>query len=82
MWAMRIKVIDFAEKQCREYAEVLTVQRLADFLRQDYQNTRNEQIEGILDRIKPAPNINIGTLNGSATGQVTQEIKEINKLIN
>ena len=76
------KVIDFAEKQCREYAEVLTVQRLADFLRQDYQNTRNEQIEGILDRIKPAPNINIGTLNGSATGQVTQEIKEIKKLIN
>ena len=55
--------------------------RTISFVR-DYQNTRNEQIESILDRIKPAPNINIGTLNGSATGQVTQEIKEINKLIN
>ena len=74
------KVLVFAEEQCKEYAEVLTVQRLASFLKEDYLGTRDAEIEGIISKIKPATNINIGTLNGSATGKVTQEINEIKRL--
>lgn len=68
------KVLAFGNEQCKEYAEMLTIQRLANYLKDDYLGTRDAEIEGILDKIKPAPNITIGTLNGSATGQVTQNI--------
>ena len=68
------KVLAFGNEQCKEYAEILTIQRLANYLKEDYHGTRDAEIEGILDKIKPAPNITIGTLNGSATGQVTQNI--------
>ena len=68
------KVLAFGNEQCKEYAEMLTIQRLANYLKDDYHGTRDAEIEGILDKIKPAPNITIGTLNGSATGQVTQNI--------
>ena len=74
------KVLAFGNEQCKEYAEMLTIQRLANYLKDDYHGTRDAEIEGILDKIKPAPNITIGTLNGSATGQVTQEIKEIKRI--
>jgi len=54
------KVMEFAEKQCKEYVEVLTVQRLVDHLRQDYLGMRDEQVEGIINAVKPATNISVG----------------------
>lgn len=75
------KVMEFADKQCREYAEVLTVQRLAKYLREEYLGWRETEIEAMLDKMKPAANITIGTLNGSATGEVTQNINDGQKLL-
>lgn len=70
------KVMEFADTQCKEYAEILTVQRLANFLKDDYEGSRNEEIEGILNKIKPVPNINIGVLNGTATGEARQNFTD------
>lgn len=75
------RVMDFAEHQCREYGESLTMQRLVDWLERDCRGTRNAQIEAMLNTHNPAPNVNIGTLVGSATGEVTQEFKDAPKLL-
>lgn len=70
------KVMEFAEKQCKEYTEVLTVQRLAEYLRQDYMGTRSEQVENIPDAARPATNIfvekNYGPCNGNIQEQKLQ----------
>lgn len=75
------RVMDFAQAQCKEYAEVLTVQRLTQYLRDEYLGRRDAEIDGILNTLKPAPNITIGTLNGSATGTVSQNVGNSTKLI-
>lgn len=76
------RVMDFADSQCKEYAEILTVQRLADYLRQDYLNTRNDQIESIISRAKPATNIfvdrNYGPCNGNIQEQRLQLMSDNN----
>lgn len=67
------KVMEFADKLCKEYAEVLTVQRLADYLRQDYLGTRDEQVEGILNAVKPATNIFVDKNYGPCSGNIQEQ---------
>lgn len=67
------RVMEFAERQCKEYTEVLTVQRLADYLRQDYMGTRNEQVEGILSAARPAANIFVDKNYGPCNGNIQEQ---------
>lgn len=75
------RVMDFAKDQCKKYEEVMTMQRLVDWLERDSRGTRNAQIEAMLNTHQPAPSISIGTLVGSATGEVRQEFKDEPKLL-
>ena len=75
------RVMEYNRTQCRTYKESLTLQRLVDWLERDYRGTRNAQIEAMLNTHNPAPNININTLVGSATGEVKQEFKDEQKLL-
>jgi len=76
------KVMEFAEKHCKEYAEVLTVQRLADYLRQDYLGTRDEQVEGIMNKIKPAMNIFVDKNYGPCSGNIQEQKLQLPSQVN
>lgn len=71
------KVIDFAEKQCKKYDEVLTMQRLVDHLRQDYLGTRDAQVEGIINAIKPATNIYVDKNYGPCSGNIQEQTLQL-----
>lgn len=75
------RVMEFNQTQCRTYEESLTLQRLVDWLERDSRGNRQAEIEQMLSAHNPAPNINIGTLVGSATGEVKQEFKDEPRLL-
>lgn len=67
------KVMDFVKGRCKDHTEVLTVQSLADYLRQDYLGIRDEQVEGILNTVKPATNIIIDKNYGPCNGNIQEQ---------
>ena len=75
------RVMAFSETQCRKDYQIETMQLLVNWLERDCRGTRVKEIEEMIDCHKPAPNIHINTLVGSATGDVKQEIKEEPKLL-
>ena len=75
------RVMEFNRTQCRTYEESLTLQRLVEWLERDSRGNRQEEIEQMLCAHNPAPNISIGTLVGSATGEVKQEFNDEPKLL-
>ena len=67
------KVFEFAETQCKDHAELVTAQRIIDFLRQDYLDTRDEQVENILNICKPATNIFVDKNYGPCNGNIQEQ---------